>query len=260
VATFLLVWNPDNWPWPGSDYETTVARTDAGERVAGRWSVGLRRYGLAPGDRAYLVRQRRDRGMVGSGEFTSEIYDDEHWDRSGRATTYADLTWDLLLPVEDRIPVDVLKTKVRSVRWDRLQGSGVLLAEQSEQQLDRLWDDYASASVFRSPEEPTGRFSEGAVRRVEVNRYERDRRARAACIAHHGTVCSVCGFDFEESYGTLGRGFIHVHHLTEISAVGSAYKVDPIKDLRPICPNCHAMVHRALPALSINALRKRLRA
>jgi 5-methylcytosine-specific restriction protein A len=259
VATFLLVWNPDNWPWPDSDYATTVALTDAGERVEGRWSVGIRRHGISPRDRAYLVRQHRDRGLVGSGQFTSEIYDDEHWDGSGRETTYADLAWDLLLPVEDRIPMEALKSKVLGVRWDRLQGSGVLVSDQSERQLDRLWDDYVNASVFRSPEEPTGRFPEGAVRRVEVNRYERDRRARAACIAHHGTACSVCGFDFKKSYGALGRGFIHVHHLTEISAVGPAYKVDPIKDLRPICPNCHAMVHREVPALSIAALRRRLR-
>ncbi len=66
-------------------------------------------------------------------------------------------------------------------------------------------------------------------------------------------------FDFERSYGALGRGFIHVHHLTEISAVAPAYEVDPIKDLRPICPNCHAMVHREVPALPIAKLRRGLR-
>lgn len=197
---------------------------------------------------------------VGGGQFTSEIYEDEHWDGSGRDTTYADLTWDLLLPVEDRIPVQVLKEKVPGVPWDRLQGSGVQASEVSERQLDLLWADYVSASVFRSPEEPTGHFPEGAVRRVTVNRYERDRRARAACIGHHGTACSVCGFDFEKCYGRLGRGLIHVHHLTELSAVGPGYNVDPVKDLRPICPNCHAMVHREIPALSITQLRKRVRA
>jgi 5-methylcytosine-specific restriction enzyme A len=259
VATFLLMWNPDNWSWADSDYATTVTLTGAGRRVEDRWSVGLRRQGISAGDRAYLLRSHRDRGLVGSGQFTSEIYEDEHWDESGRDTRYADLMWELLLPVEDRIPVEVLKMKVPDVRWDRLQGSGVLVPDQSKQRLDRLWDDYVDASVFRSPEEPTGRFLEGAVRRIEVNRYERDRRARAACIAHHGIACSVCGFDFEKSYGALGRGFIHVHHLREVSSVASSYKVDPIKDLRPVCPNCHAMVHREVPALSIAELRKRLR-
>jgi 5-methylcytosine-specific restriction protein A len=123
--------------------------------------------------------------------------------------------------------VEVLKTKVREVRWDRLQGSGVLVSDQSELQLDRLWDEYVNASVFRSPEEPIGRFPEGAVRRVEVNRYERDRRASDACIAHHGMACSVRELDFEKSYGALGHGFIHVHHLTEISAVGHRLRGRP---------------------------------
>jgi 5-methylcytosine-specific restriction enzyme A len=259
VATFLLVWNPDNWPWPDSDYDSTVALTDAGHSVHGRWSVGIRRQGIVRGDRAYLVRQHRDRGLVGSGEFSSKIYEDEHWDGSGRDTTYADLTWNMLLPVDDRIPVEVLKAKVPGVSWDHLQGSGVLVSGDADAQLDRLWAQYVSASIFRLPEEPAGQFPEGAVRRVEVNRYERDRRARAVCIAHHGTACSVCGFDFEKSYGRLGRGFIHVHHLTELSTVGPEYKVDPIRELRPICPNCHAMVHREVPALSIAQLRRRLR-
>jgi 5-methylcytosine-specific restriction protein A len=173
-------------------------------------------------------------------------------------TTYADLDWDLLLPVEDRIPVEVLKTKIPGVRWDRLQGSGVRVPDESAQELDRLWEEYVNMSPFRSPEEPTGSFAEGSVHRVEVNRYERDRRARSACIAHYGTACVVCGFEFERVYGTLGRGFIHVHHLTELSTVGTGHIVDPIKDLRPICPNCHAMAHREVPALSIEELRNRL--
>jgi 5-methylcytosine-specific restriction protein A len=259
VTTFLLVWNPDNWPWPDSDFDTTVALTDAGRRVDGRWSVGIRRQGIEPGDRAYLVRQHRDRGLVGSGEFTSDIYYDQHWDDSGRLTTYADLAWQVLLPVDDRIPVEVLKSKVSGVPWDRLQGSGVRVAGAAEAQLDRLWSKYIDASSYQSPEEITGDYPEGTVRRVEVNRYERDRRARAECIAHHGSVCAACGFDFEKAYGKLGRGFIHVHHLRELSTVGPGYRVDPVKDLRPICPNCHAMVHRERPALSIAQLRQRLR-
>ncbi|MDB9470225.1 hypothetical protein PN480_18680 [Dolichospermum circinale CS-1225] len=33
------------------------------------------------------------------------------------------------------------------------------------------------------------------------------------------------------------------------------YEVDPIKDLRPVCPNCHAMIHRRLPPLSIDEIK-----
>ena len=40
------------------------------------------------------------------------------------------------------------------------------------------------------------------------------------------------------------KNFIHVHHVTPISKVGREYKIDPIKDLIPLCPNCHAMIHK----------------
>jgi 5-methylcytosine-specific restriction protein A len=53
----------------------------------------------------------------------------------------------------------------------------------------------------------------------------------------------------------LGEGFIHVHHLKPLAQIGEQYELDPINDLRPVCPNCHAMLHRASPALSIDALR-----
>lgn len=92
---------------------------------------------------------------------------------------------------------------------------------------------------------------EGASRSVRVNVYERDPSARRKCIAKWGLKCSVCSFDFAERYGELGEGFIHVHHLKPLGEVGEQYELNPITDLRPVCPNCHAMLHRKMPALSI---------
>ena len=91
-------------------------------------------------------------------------------------------------------------------------------------------------------------YSEGRVRQIQVNQIERDSKARAACIRHYGAHCAICGFDFEEVYGELGRGFIHVHHVIPAAvrsavAQGESYEVDPVRDLLPVCPNCHAMIH-----------------
>jgi 5-methylcytosine-specific restriction protein A len=88
------------------------------------------------------------------------------------------------------------------------------------------------------------RFPEGAVKTIKVNAYERNPEARRACIASHGCKCAVCAFDFSEKYGDLGRGYIHVHHLVPIASVGPNYEVVPETDLVPVCPNCHAMLHR----------------
>lgn len=62
--------------------------------------------------------------------------------------------------------------------------------------------------------------------------------------------------NFDEVYGELGKGFIHVHHLLPVAQLGKQYEVDPIADLRPVCPNCHAMLHRRNPPLSINELKE----
>lgn len=101
-------------------------------------------------------------------------------------------------------------------------------------------------------------YYEGAVKDVLVNTYERNPKARAACIAHYGCVCQVCKFDFAKRYGEIGRGFIHVHHLVEMSSIGEEYIVDPVLHLRPLCPNCHAMIHRTKPAMSIDELKAQL--
>lgn len=88
------------------------------------------------------------------------------------------------------------------------------------------------------------KYSEGAKREITVNAYERNAKARQACIDHYGYRCTVCDFSFEDVYGEIGEGYIHVHHIKPLAEIGSEYRVDPIADLRPVCPNCHAMIHR----------------
>lgn len=102
--------------------------------------------------------------------------------------------------------------------------------------------------------EPDAGVVEGAKRTIVVNVYERDPSARARCIRRWGTRCVVCSFDFEAEYGELGQGYIHVHHLRPLGEIGAEYVLDPEADLRPVCPNCHGMLHRTKPAMSIEDL------
>lgn len=99
-------------------------------------------------------------------------------------------------------------------------------------------------------------YAEGAVRRITVNAYERDRAARAACIARHGVRCAVCEMSFQELYGEIGRGFIHVHHRKPLALRRAEYKLRPTIDLVPVCPNCHAMLHTKSPPLGVDELRE----
>ena len=94
--------------------------------------------------------------------------------------------------------------------------------------------------------------------RVEilVSRYERDPMNRKNCIKHYGPICSACGFDFAVTYGEIGTGYIHVHHLTPLAVHnGKSLKVNPIEDLRPVCPNCREMLHRVDPPYTIDQIK-----
>ena len=102
-------------------------------------------------------------------------------------------------------------------------------------------------------------YWEGATRQVTVTTYERKRSAREACLRHYGYDCAICGFNFAATYGQLGEGVIHVHHLIPLSDVDGSYRVDPIRDLIPLCPNCHEMVHQEHPPIDPEVIRALLR-
>jgi hypothetical protein len=126
--------------------------------------------------------------------------------------------------------------------------------------LDQLLDGYQAGISGWLPEEvaesPT--LFEGAVRKVTVNAYERNPVARQECVAAHGTTCCVCGFSFGAVYGPQAEGYIHVHHIRPLSEVGGEYIVDPVEDLRPVCPNCHAVLHLGGQSRSIEEVKQLL--
>ncbi len=99
---------------------------------------------------------------------------------------------------------------------------------------------------------------EGAKITIQVNKYERNTVARQRCIDELGCYCHICNFNFEKIYGKIGKNFIHVHHKIHLSEIKENYVVDPIKDLIPVCPNCHSMLHRKIDGkyLSIDELKQ----
>lgn len=91
---------------------------------------------------------------------------------------------------------------------------------------------------------------------------ERSQKLRAAAIEHYKTdgsiKCSVCGFDFQQTYGELGEGYIQMHHekpIYQYSDEGfEEYISEAVKNMKPLCANCHCMVHRK-KLLSISELK-----
>ena len=108
-----------------------------------------------------------------------------------------------------------------------------------EEFLEIKQPDYPDEANLESP-----RFSEGKKIKITVNGYERCPKARAECIAIHGSRCYVCKMSFEFTYGSFAKDFIHVHHIKPLYTIGEEYEVDAKEDLIPVCPNCHAMLHK----------------
>lgn len=119
----------------------------------------------------------------------------------------------------------------------------VKLIEQLENYIATIFGT-ANDEYFPDVLDSTMEIYEGLKKQVSVNKYERSSIARAKCIEAHGVSCKVCSFDFQSVYGELGKEFIHVHHITPIHLIGKNYKIDYVNDLVPVCPNCHAMLHK----------------
>lgn len=138
------------------------------------------------------------------------------------------------------------------VRFERVKGTRFRLAARSASVAERR--TFAPENIHPETVPEGKEYITGAVRQVLINSYERDPDARAECIRHHGIRCAVCNLSFEEQYGPAGTGFIHVHHLKPLAS-REVYRLDPIKDLIPVCPNCHSMLHSSDPPLSVAELR-----
>jgi len=141
------------------------------------------------------------------------------------------------------------------------QSSGISIKPEVVGELEREWFEFLRSQNFRfnpllEVADDSKTFVEGSTSQVLQTRYERNIYARDACLRHHGYTCKVCELNFEETYGSIGYKFIHVHHLTPVSTIGKEYVVNPVDDLRPVCPNCHAMLHRQSPPLTIEELKQ----
>jgi 5-methylcytosine-specific restriction enzyme A len=94
------------------------------------------------------------------------------------------------------------------------------------------------------PEEP-GIMVEKRLYRLH-RKQERNHAAALLAKQHHGFRCQACAFEFRETYGPLGDGFIEAHHLRPLASLkeGTSGVYDVAKDFAVLCSNCHRMIHR----------------
>ena len=93
-------------------------------------------------------------------------------------------------------------------------------------------------------QEETAGTTEGKRTIYYTTKYERSSKNREAAIRIHGTKCMICGFDFGQKYGELGKGYIEVHHIKPLATLEQEVVINPETDLICVCANCHRMLHR----------------
>ncbi len=247
--TFIITYNPAKWD--EALIQELIDQLNDGEKVIERWKFGSHKM-CKVGDRIFLSRTGAIKsGLIGSGHIASPPRQEPNFEKPDKLSWYVDVQFDYLAPTPDTVVINheklsnLLDVPKRSFTP---QQSGISFKGDSEF-LEDIWQSLTGTDSFQYAQEIVDngkqKFSEGVKQRIIVNRYERDPKARRACIEIHGYSCQVCSFDFETVYGELGKEYIHVHHLVPLKEIGEKYNVDPEKDLIPVCPNCHAMLHRS---------------
>jgi len=263
VNAILLCWNPSKWnEW---DYNSIAREVREDGPHPFDWSIANHRTGIVPGTEAWLFKQggpdASRRGILGHATVVSVPVEDTDPKDPTKRSNFVDIRFNWLLPEADLIDVPTLESTVPGVPWRRIYRSGTRIDPAQLPTLRALWAKHAqpTADYEDEDQEVPGTYPEGASRMVQVNRFERSRDARKACIALHGTACQVCGMDFKMLYGRIGADYIQVHHVVPISQIGADYQVDPTTDLVPLCANCHVMAHRRKPnPYTVAELKKRL--
>lgn len=250
--TYLFVWNskPETW----DSLEESVKEFNYNGDCIITWRCNSK--AIIPGERAFLIKVGTfPKGIFGSGITTSSTLKDGD-------TLYVEIKLDVLLhPLKDKLlSIDILKQGLLSEQNWTPQASCISIKSTIVEELEKVWFNFLLSeakfrSILFSDTENTKTFIEGAANQITLTKYERNPYARKACVEHYGYSCFVCNFNFEKVYGQLGKDFIHVHHLIQVATIGKSYTIDPINDLRPVCPNCHAMLHKANPCLTIDELK-----
>lgn len=150
---------------------------------------------------------------------------------------------------------NILKSKLLELKSSKLKEDNILIINSwsfpSQEKVDdiiKMFDTFMRQDIAIFENDISQlidkeNYSEGAQENITLSKYERNKKARAACLAYHGTACVICGTDFEKAYGPEFAGKIEVHHIVPISQISEEYEVDPINDLVPVCPNCHTAIH-----------------
>lgn len=255
MSAYLYTWNPNKWVW--SDQQEAIYLVNNGEQYDMEWSCGNTKK-IEIGDLFFLMRLGVEpKGIIACGYVSSVPYFAPHWDDQKASQGKDALRTDLLFKALSENPIvslDYLQETYPNHNWTPMSG-GLSIPDGIANELFSLIQSNRNFSFEQCSQKEMQLFTVGKPKSVTYKTYDRSPEARQACIDHYGYNCSVCGFNFKEAFGALGENYIEVHHLQQISDVEEGHIIDPVTDLRPVCANCHRMLHKTRPPLSIEELK-----
>jgi 5-methylcytosine-specific restriction protein A len=257
LSYYLFAWNPANWSFDELDEKVNEIKTTGKTTVI--WSIQSFKK-VKVGDRAFIVQiGTKVRGIFASGYVISKPALLPHWSQDGTLVNRVTIELDVLINprINEIFNINDFNTGILKKQHWTPQSSGIQIKNEVTGELERRWFTFLNDNdlLIKSPNGEKI-IVEGAPYQVTQTVYERNRYARALCLRHHGYACCVCNFNFEEVYGYIGKDFIHVHHLSQLSTMSVERETNPIVDLRPVCPNCHAMLHKRTPPYEVGELKK----
>ena len=256
MATWLLTWNPANWHWDNYEEECEAASKES--PIEFIWSCHSKKPQI--GDEFYLMKLGKlPRGIIAHGIVTKGMVPGDRWDgeKSGEIPHLSG-ECDTLLNYKSQkiLNVDVLEKECSDQEWHP-RASGIHINDTVLPKLHELWaevtmeyPDNPEESVYEekiahtdNDTAETDGIVEGTKKAVYTTIYERNPKVRRDFLKDKKHLqCEVCGFDFEKKYGSLGAGFIEVHHKKPVSE--GEHITDLENDLVMLCSNCHRMIHR----------------
>ena len=251
-GAYLLTWKPDRFDL---DLQWMIKQFKRGTLGTSEWATGTTKT-MRLGAPFFFLRQGHDHpGIIGWGRICGSVHQQPHWDpamaKAGKESNEVDVQFEFITMPDDpkAIPRPLLEAdrRTKAGKWD-IQGSGTRLTAEVTNGVRALLQDrrVKMPSLNADADAPWVRvetYSEGSIKQSLTTYHERNSKARLRCLHHYGCVCQGCGFDFGLYYGPDADGMIEVHHLRRISQATKSRRVDPIKDLRPLCSNCHRVVH-----------------
>jgi 5-methylcytosine-specific restriction protein A len=264
MKAYLLTWNPKYWAWENIGKEKQKLQNS--EIVETEWDC----YSSKPeeGDIFFIVAvgESRRKGIFCTGYITEFVKNVPSLiierKTTKRNTNRIIGNINYLLNPETEIILDIndLNKNYPEQKWSP-QNCGIVINDKYVNDLIDFWENFISKDKTVIGKIQKKEFWEGNSQQKMYSYYERNISARNECIKNNGFICKVCGMNFEDIYGEIGKNYIHVHHITFHSSIKKLHKIDPENDLTTICPNCHSMLHRKSNGkyLSIEDLKSKLK-